>query len=113
MQVHFGMSGSFKALSLPGREATPTTRLTLVNHELKLVAHLSAMTVAHGDLGVPRRARKTLKRQIMIMKGLIGRTFPRQKVQRTPSAEIEPATACDVDILRLLSARDLRYHVFC
>jgi hypothetical protein len=47
------MSGAFKALSLPGREATPTTRLTLVNHELNLVAHLSAMTVAHGDLGAP------------------------------------------------------------
>ncbi len=52
MQVHFGMSGAFKALSLPGREATPTTRLTLVNHDLNLVAHLSAMTVAHGDAGV-------------------------------------------------------------
>ena len=55
-QVHFGMSGAFKALSLPGREATPTTRLTLVNHDLNLVAHLSAMTVAHGDLGAQRRA---------------------------------------------------------
>ena len=49
------MSGAFKALSLPGREATPTTRLTLVNHELNLVAHLSAMTVAHGDAGAPCR----------------------------------------------------------
>ncbi len=54
VQVHFGMSGAFKALSLPGREATPTTRLTLVNHDLNLVAHLSAMTVAHGDAGVSR-----------------------------------------------------------
>ena len=45
------MSGAFKALSLPGREATPTTRLTLLNEELHLVAHLSAMTVLHGDLG--------------------------------------------------------------
>ena len=51
VQVHFGMSGAFKALSLPGREATPTTRLTLVNHDLNLIAHLSAMTVLHGDQG--------------------------------------------------------------
>ena len=51
VQVHFGMSGAFKVLTLPGREATPTTRLTLVNKDLNLVAHLSAMTVLQGDLG--------------------------------------------------------------
>jgi len=47
------MSGAFKALTLPGRDATPTTRLTLVNKDLNLVAHLSAMTVLQGDLGEP------------------------------------------------------------
>ena len=54
IQVHFGMSGAFKVLTLPGREATPTTRLTLVNKDLNLVAHLSAMTVLQGDLGEPQ-----------------------------------------------------------
>ena len=48
------MSGAFKVLTLPGREATPTTRLTLVNKDLNLVAHLSAMTVLQGDLGEPQ-----------------------------------------------------------
>jgi Formamidopyrimidine-DNA glycosylase N-terminal domain len=49
VHVHFGMSGRFKTMKRPGDEATPTTRLRLESDELDLVAHLSAMTVNHGD----------------------------------------------------------------
>ena len=45
------MSGAFKTMTLPGPEATETTRLTLVNQEHGIIAHLSAMTVILGDLG--------------------------------------------------------------
>eukprot|EP00873_Tetraselmis_striata_P021370 jgi/Tetstr1/441634/TSEL_029860.t1 len=52
LHFHFGMSGAFKTYDLPGREPTPTTRLQLVNQEAKLMAHLSAMTVQHGGIGL-------------------------------------------------------------
>lgn len=38
-------------MTLPGPEPTDTTRLTLVNQELGIIASLSAMTVVLGDLG--------------------------------------------------------------
>lgn len=50
MHIHFGMSGAFRTASLPGPEPTPTTRLRLVHEGTGLMAHLSAMTVAHGGL---------------------------------------------------------------
>lgn len=50
VHIHFGMSGAFKTMTLPGPEATETTRLTLVNQEHGIIAHLSAMTVILGDL---------------------------------------------------------------
>jgi formamidopyrimidine-DNA glycosylase len=49
VHVHFGMSGAFKTMKPPGDEPTPTTRLRLENEALSVVAHLSAMTVNHGD----------------------------------------------------------------
>ena len=49
VHVHFGMSGAFKTMRRPGDEPTPTTRLRLEHEELDLVAHVSAMTVNHGD----------------------------------------------------------------
>ena len=52
MHIHFGMSGHFRTTALPGPDPTPTTRLRLVNEQLGLVAHLSAMTVQHGDVGM-------------------------------------------------------------
>ena len=51
MHIHFGMSGRFRVSPLPAPEFTPTTRLQLLNEELGVAAHLSAMTVQHGDLG--------------------------------------------------------------
>ena len=51
VHIHFGMSGAFKTMTLPGPEATDTTRLTLVNQDLGIIASLSAMTVNLGDLG--------------------------------------------------------------
>lgn len=51
VHIHFGMSGAFKTMTLPGPEPTDTTRLTLVNQELGIIASLSAMTVVLGDLG--------------------------------------------------------------
>ena len=51
MHIHFGMSGRFRVSPLPGPEPTPTTRLQLINEPEGVVANLSAMTVAHGDLG--------------------------------------------------------------
>ena len=51
MHVHFGMSGAFKTLSLPGPEPRETTRLILTNKSMGLTLHLSAMTVAHGGVG--------------------------------------------------------------
>ncbi|PNH01897.1 hypothetical protein TSOC_012173 [Tetrabaena socialis] len=50
LHFHFGMSGAFRTMALPGLEPTPTTRLELVNKDLGVVAHLSAMTVDHGAL---------------------------------------------------------------
>eukprot|EP00775_Hariotina_reticulata_P002486 gene2486-2789_t len=50
VHIHFGMSGAFRTASLPGPEPTPTTRLRLEHPASGLMAHLSAMTVAHGDL---------------------------------------------------------------
>jgi hypothetical protein len=52
VHIHFGMSGAFRTSLLPGPEATPTTRLRLVHESSQLVAHLSAMTVQHGGLGL-------------------------------------------------------------
>lgn len=49
VHVHFGMSGAFKTMSPPGAEPTPTTRLRLESPKLNVIAHLSAMTVVHGD----------------------------------------------------------------
>ncbi|KAK9845072.1 hypothetical protein WJX74_010237 [Apatococcus lobatus] len=59
MHVHFGMSGAFKTLSLPGPEPRETTRLILTNKPMGLTLHLSAMTVAHGgmDLYEARKAK--------------------------------------------------------
>jgi hypothetical protein len=50
VHIHFGMSGAFRTASLPGPEPTPTTRLRLVHDSTGLMAHLSAMTVAHGGV---------------------------------------------------------------
>ncbi|GLC40886.1 bubble DNA binding [Pleodorina starrii] len=52
MHVHFGMSGAFRTMSLPGPPPTDTTRLELIHREMGLVAHLSAMTVTHGSLAL-------------------------------------------------------------
>jgi formamidopyrimidine-DNA glycosylase len=49
VHVHFGMSGAFKTMAMPGEDPTATTRLRLENSKLNVVAHLSAMTVVHGD----------------------------------------------------------------
>jgi formamidopyrimidine-DNA glycosylase len=49
LHFHFGMAGAFSIHSLP-HEPKPTTRLALLNEEENIVAHLSAMTVQHGDL---------------------------------------------------------------
>ena len=50
VHIHFGMSGAFKTMR---REEAPkpaaTTRLRLESDDLDLIAHLSAMTVDHGD----------------------------------------------------------------
>ena len=46
-------AGAFKTMTLPGPDPTETTRLQLVNEAWGIVAHLSAMTVAHGDMGEP------------------------------------------------------------
>lgn len=51
VHIHFGMSGAFKTMTLPGPEPTETTRLKLVNEEHGIVAQLSAMTVILGDMG--------------------------------------------------------------
>ena len=52
MQIHFGMSGAFRTMPVGNpRETRETTRLVLENAEEGLLAHLSAMTVQHGDLG--------------------------------------------------------------
>lgn len=56
VHIHFGMSGAFKTMTLPGPEPTDTTRLTLVNKDLDIIASLSAMTVVLGDLGEPHNA---------------------------------------------------------
>lgn len=50
VHIHFGMSGHFRTSPAPGPETTPTTRLRLTNDQLGVVAHLSAMTVQHGDM---------------------------------------------------------------
>lgn len=51
VHIHFGMSGAFKTMTLPGPDPTDTTRLKLVNEKHGVVAQLSAMTVILGDLG--------------------------------------------------------------
>lgn len=51
VHIHFGMSGAFKTMTLPGPETTETTRLTLQNQDHNIIAHLSAMTVNLGDIG--------------------------------------------------------------
>ncbi len=42
VHIHFGMSGAFKVLALPGPEPRETTRLAMISQELGVVAHLSA-----------------------------------------------------------------------
>jgi formamidopyrimidine-DNA glycosylase len=49
VHVHFGMAGAFKTFRTPGEPPTDTTRLRLENKDLGIIAHLSAMTVNHGD----------------------------------------------------------------
>jgi formamidopyrimidine-DNA glycosylase len=49
VHIHFGMAGAFKTMEWPGQEPTATTRLRLESADHRLVAHLSAMTVHHGD----------------------------------------------------------------
>jgi formamidopyrimidine-DNA glycosylase len=56
---HFGMSGAF-SVHTPPHEPKPTTRLELINEEENIVAHLSAMTVQHGDLELYNNRIKTL-----------------------------------------------------
>lgn len=52
MQIHFGMSGAFRTMALDkARETRETTRLVLEDTAAGLLAHLSAMTVQHGDQG--------------------------------------------------------------
>ena len=60
VHIHFGMSGQFKTGEIGQLEPTPNTRLELVNSEHNLVAHLSAMTVKHGDLDFYESKRKSL-----------------------------------------------------
>jgi hypothetical protein len=53
VHIHFGMSGAFRTMPLAAEAARPpreTTRLRLEHAGAGLVAHLSAMTVAHGGL---------------------------------------------------------------
>lgn len=50
MHIHFGMSGQFKTSSAGTLEATPNTRLELINDKHNIQAHLSAMTVKHGGV---------------------------------------------------------------
>lgn len=59
VHIHFGMSGAFSLYDLNidgdgalGKEPTATTRLQLINQTEGIVAHLSAMTVQLGDLGM-------------------------------------------------------------
>lgn len=49
LHVHFGMAGAFKTFRAPGEDPTPTTRLRLEHAPSGIIAHLSAMTVNHGD----------------------------------------------------------------
>lgn len=57
MQIHFGMSGAFRTMAVNNpREERETTRLVLHNEEHGLLAHLSAMTVQHGDAGLQQFA---------------------------------------------------------
>ncbi|KAK9791837.1 hypothetical protein WJX73_006548 [Symbiochloris irregularis] len=50
MQIHFGMSGAFRTMTLEkARETRETTRLVLEDTTAGLLAHLSAMTVQYGD----------------------------------------------------------------
>ncbi|WIA28170.1 hypothetical protein OEZ86_010738 [Tetradesmus obliquus] len=44
--------GAFRTSLLPGPEPTATTRLRLLHSPSQLMAHLSAMTVQHGGLGL-------------------------------------------------------------
>ena len=54
MQIHFGMSGAFRTMAAArARDIRDTTRLVLEDTAAGLLAHLSAMTVQHGDLGEP------------------------------------------------------------
>eukprot|EP00892_Ulva_mutabilis_P010563 jgi/Ulvmu1/787/UM010_0161.1 len=50
LHIHFGMSGAFKTMRrTEAPEPAATTRLRLESDDLDLIAHLSAMTVGHGD----------------------------------------------------------------
>lgn len=50
VHIHFGMSGAFRTVAMPGPEPSPTCRLQLTHPQAGLVAQLSAMTVAMGGL---------------------------------------------------------------
>ena len=50
VHIHFGMSGQFKTAGFGKLEATKNTRLELASESDDIVAHLSAMTVNHGDM---------------------------------------------------------------
>ena len=49
------MSGAFRTMRLPGKDVRETTRLELLNKEINVIAHLSAMTVQLGDTSKPVR----------------------------------------------------------
>lgn len=51
VRIHFGMSGAFRTFPLPGPDPVrDTVRLQLLNRDVNVVAHLSAMSVEHGDV---------------------------------------------------------------
>lgn len=78
VHIHFGMSGAFRTASLPGPDPTPTTRLRLVHEGTGLMAHLSAMTVGHGGLGLYReKVRREWLAGVVEGGGLRGRALPK------------------------------------
>lgn len=52
MRVHFGMAGAFRTFSLDAtpEETRDTVRLQLLNRDANIAAHLSAMSVEHGNV---------------------------------------------------------------
>lgn len=68
LHFHFGMSGAFKTMTLPGPAPTATTRLQLINEKMELVAHLSAMTVLHGNEGAVNHMQISVARFLGVTK---------------------------------------------